>query len=95
MIHGSEGSHTYWLREHGVPGVLAGVEDVVIGGEHTMAEEVVFELLPSFFGRIAVGGGGRNSDKEDIGRDAQRRGAMPSGAVGDHGGADLRGGVVR
>ena len=46
MIHGSEGSDTAWLCEHGVPGVLAGVKDVLIGGEQAVAEEVVFKVLP-------------------------------------------------
>ena len=62
MVHGSERSDTAWLSEHGVPGVLAGVEDVLIGGEHLVAEEVVFEVLPGFFGGIALRRIGRRRD---------------------------------
>jgi hypothetical protein len=70
---------------------LAGVEDVLVGGEQAVAEEVVFEVLPGFFGGIAFGSSGGNIDQGDIGGDAQRLRAVPPGAVGDHGSMHLRG----
>ena len=90
MVHGGEGGDTARFIEHGVPGVLAGIEDILIGHEQAVAEEVVFEVLPGFFGGNAFGGGGRNSNQGDIGRDMQGLGAVPTGAVGDHGGGGVR-----
>jgi hypothetical protein len=71
--------------------VFAGIEDIVIGREDAMAEEVVFEVLPGFFGGIAFGRGGGDIDEGDVIGYAQRVRAMPCGAVGDHGGVDVRG----
>lgn len=56
-----------------------------------MAEEVVFEVLPGFFRRIAFWGSGGNSNQGDIIGDAQCLRAMPAGAVGDHGSLHLWG----
>ena len=56
-----------------------------------MAEEVVFEVLPGFFRRIAFWGSGGNSNQGDIVGDMQGLGAVPAGAIGDHGGVDLWG----
>jgi len=50
--------------------VLAGVEDVLIGGEQAVAEEVVLEVLPGFFRRIAFRSSGRNINQGDIVGDA-------------------------
>jgi hypothetical protein len=91
MLYGGEGGDAAGFCQHGVPGVLASVEDVLIGGEQAVAEEVVFEVLPGFFGRIAFGSGGRNINQGDIGGDAQRLRTVPADAVGDHGGVDLWG----
>jgi hypothetical protein len=66
IMHGGEGSDTACFIEHGVPGVLAGIEDILTGHEHTMAEEVVFEALPGFFGGIALWGVGRGINQGDI-----------------------------
>ena len=60
--------------------MLAGLEDILIGHEQAVAEEVVFEVLPGFFGVVAFGGQGRDIDQGDIGRNAQRLRAMPSRA---------------
>ncbi len=62
MVCGSERCDTAWLAGHGIPGVLAGIEEVGIGGENAVAEEVVFELLPGFFSGIAVRRVGRRRD---------------------------------
>jgi len=56
-----------------------------------VAGEVVFEVLPGFFGGIALWGVGRDIDQGDIGGNTQRLRAMPAGAVGDHSGVDLGG----
>jgi hypothetical protein len=71
--------------------MLAGIEDVFIGREQAVAEEVVFEVLPGFFGGIAFWGSGGNINQGDIVRETQRLGAVPSRAVGDHGSMHLRG----
>jgi hypothetical protein len=91
MIHGSERSDPAWLCEHGVPGVLASLEDILIGGKQAVAEEVVFKVLPGFFGRVAFGSIGRNREQGNIGGKAQRLGAVPAGAIGNDGGMDLGG----
>ena len=91
MVHGGEGGDAAGFIEHGVPGVLAGIEDVLIGHEHAVTEEVVFEVLPGFFGRIAFGRGRRDIDQSDIVGNAQRLRAVPPGTVGNHGGVDLGG----
>ncbi len=70
MLHGGEGGDPACFYQHGVPGILAGVEDVFIGGEQAVAEEIIFELPPGFFGGIAFWGGGRNINQGDIGGDA-------------------------
>jgi hypothetical protein len=85
MLGGGEGGNPACFCQHGVPGVLAGVEDVLICGEQAVAEKVVLEVLPGFFRRIAFGSGGRNIDQGDIVRDTQGLRAMPAGAVSDHG----------
>jgi len=51
-----EGGDTAWFIEHGAPGVLAGIEDILVGHEQAMPEEVVFEELPGFFGGTALWG---------------------------------------
>jgi len=91
MMHGGEGGDAACFIEQGVPGLLASLEDILIGHEQVVAEEVVFEVLPGFFGRIALWGIGRDSDQGDITGNAQRLRAMPAGAVGDHSGVDLGG----
>jgi len=91
MLHGSKGGDTAWVIEHGVPSVLAGLEDILIGSEQAVAEEVVFEVLPGLFGAIALWGVGRDIEQGDIAGNAQRLGAVPAGPVGDHGGVDMRG----
>ena len=91
MVHGGEGGDTAGFIEHRGPGVLAGIEDILIGHEQAMAEEVVLEVLPGFFGGIAFGGGGRDIDQGDIVGKAQRLRAVPAGAVSNHGGVDLGG----
>ena len=91
MSHGSEGSDPAGLGEHGVPGVLAGVKDVLIGGEQAVAEEVVFKVLPGVFGRVALWSIGRDSNQGDIVRKAQRLRAVPAGAIGNQGGMDMGG----
>lgn len=58
MVHSSEGSDAAWLVRHGLPGVLAGIEEIGVGGEDAVAEKVVPEVLPGFFGRIALRGVG-------------------------------------
>ena len=90
-VHGGEGGDPAWVIEHGVPGVLASIEDVLIGSEQAVAEEVVFEVLPGLFGWIALWGVGRDIDQGDIAGNAQPLRAVPAGAVGDHGGVDLGG----
>ncbi len=89
MVRGGEGGDPTRFIEHGVPGVRAGIEDILIGHEQAVAEEVVFEVLPGFFGGIALWGVGRDSDQGDIGGNAQLLRTMPAGAVGDHSGVDL------
>jgi hypothetical protein len=42
--------------------MLAGVEDIGVGGEDEMAEEVVLEVLPGLFGWIVVRRVGRRRD---------------------------------
>jgi hypothetical protein len=54
MLHGGEGGDTAWLTRHGIPGVLTGVEDVGVGWEDEVTEEVVLEVLPGFFSGIAL-----------------------------------------
>jgi hypothetical protein len=77
--------------EHRVPGVLAGIEDILIGHQQAVAKEVVLEVLPGFFGGIACWGGGRDIDQGDMVGQAQGLPALPASAVGDHGGVDLGG----
>jgi hypothetical protein len=91
MVHGGEGGDTARFIEHGVPGVLAGIEDILIGHEQAVAEEVVFEVLPGFFGGIALWGVRRDIDQGDIAGNAQLLRTVPSGAVGNHGGVDMGG----
>ena len=91
MLHGGEGGDAARFCEQGVPGVLAGVEDVLVGSEQAMAEEVVFEVLPGFFSRIAFRGSRWNRNQGDIVGQAQGLRAVPAGAVGDHGRMDLWG----
>ena len=62
MVRGSERCDTAWLAGHGIPGVLAGIEEVGVGGENAVAEKVVFEVLPGFFGGIALRRIGRCRD---------------------------------
>lgn len=69
----------------------AGLEDILIGSKQAVAEEVVFKILPRFFGRVALWGIGRDSDQGNIVGNAQRLRAVPSRAIGDHGGMDLGG----
>ena len=88
-VHGGEGSDTACFIEHGVPGVLSGIEDILIGQEHTIAEEVVFEILRGFFGGIALWDVGRDIDQGDIAGNAQLLRTVTAGAIGDHGGVDL------
>jgi hypothetical protein len=71
--------------------VLAGIEDILIGREHAMAKEVVFEVLPGFFSGIAFGRSGRDIDQSDIVGNVQRLRAVLAGAVGDHGSMHLWG----
>jgi len=54
-----------------IPGMFACIEDIVIGMEDAMAEEVVFEVLPWFFGGIAFGCGGGDIDEGDVVGNAQ------------------------
>lgn len=89
MMHSGEGSDAAWLARHGIPGMLAGVEDVGVGGEDEMAEEVVLEVLPGLFGWIAVRRVRRRRDEGDVVRGFQFGGTMPAGAVGDDCGMDL------
>jgi hypothetical protein len=91
MLHGSEGGDAACFCQQGVPGILAGVEDVLIGGEYTVAEEIILEVLPRFFGGIAFWGNGGNINQGDIVREAQVLGTVPAGAVGGHGSRDLWG----
>ena len=91
VVHGGEGGDPAGFLEHGVPGVLAGLEDILIGGKHAVAEEVVFKVLPGFFGRVAFGAIGRDGNQGDIGGNAQCLRAVPSGAIGEYGGMDLGG----
>ena len=91
MVHSSEGSDAAWLVCHGLPGVLAGIEEVGVGGEDEMAEEVVLEVLPGFFGWIALRGVGRRKDERDVLWYFQFGRTMPTGTVGDDGGMDLWG----
>ena len=91
MVHGSEGSDPAGFVEHGVPGMLAGLEDILIGGKQAMAEEVVFKVLPGFFGRVAFGSIGRDSDQSDIVGHAQGLRTVPAGAIGNHGSVDMGG----
>lgn len=51
--------------------MFACIEDIVIGMEDAMAEEVVFEVLPWFFGGIAFGCGGGDIDEGDVMGNAQ------------------------
>jgi hypothetical protein len=91
MVGGGKRGETACFIEHGVPGVFAGSEDILIGHEQAVAEEVVFEVLPGFFGRIALWGIGRDIDQGDIARNAQRLRTVPACAVGDHGGVNMGG----
>jgi hypothetical protein len=91
MLRGSEGGDPACFCQHGVPGLLAGVEDVLVGGEQAVAEEVVLEVLPRFFRRIAFRSNGGNINQGDIVGDVQVVGAMPAGAIGNHGSMDLWG----
>ena len=62
MVHSGEGSDAARLARHCIPGMLAGVEDISVGGEDEMAEEVVLEVLPGLFGWIAARRVGRRRD---------------------------------
>jgi hypothetical protein len=91
MLYGSEGGDAACFCQHEVPSVLADVENVLVGGEQAVAEEVVFEILPGFFRRIAFRGNRGNFNQGYIVGDTQILGAMPAGAVGDHGSMHLWG----
>jgi hypothetical protein len=66
MVRGGKRGDTACFIEYGVPGVFAGSEDFLIGHEQAVAEEVIFEVLPGFFGRIALWGIGRDIDQVDF-----------------------------
>jgi hypothetical protein len=85
LLGGGEGGNPACFCQHGVPGLLAGVEDVLIGGEQAVAEKVVLEVLAGFFRRLAFGSGGENINQGDIVGDARGLRAMLAGAVSDHG----------
>jgi hypothetical protein len=62
MLHSGGRSDAAWLARHGIPGLLACVEDIGVGREDKMAEEVVLEVLPGPFGGIALRRVGRRRD---------------------------------
>lgn len=55
-----------------------------------MAEEIILEILPWFFGGIAFRCVGWGGDKGDVMGYFQVSRIMPSRPVGDHGGMDVR-----
>jgi hypothetical protein len=91
MVHSGEGSDAARLICHDLPGVLAGVEEVGVGRKDEVAEEVVLEVLPRFFGRIALRGVGRRRDERDVLWCFQFAGPMPAGTVSDNCCMDMRG----
>lgn len=81
MIHSGEGLDAPLFCGHGVPGVVAGIEYIIIGLENAMAEEIILEELPWFFGGVAFRRVGGDADERDVFRHFQSIAAMPSGTI--------------
>ena len=89
MVHFGKRSDASWFGHHGVPSMLACVEDAFIGREDLVAEEVVLEVLPRFFGSIAFRRIGRDGNEGNIVGNFQGIGSMPGRAVYDHRHVDM------
>lgn len=66
MASCSKGRDSSCFLHEVIPCVFAGIKDIPVGMEDAMAEEVVFEVLPGFFGGIAFGCSGRDIDESDV-----------------------------
>lgn len=80
LIRGQGSDPTGFVEEF-LPGVAGGGNNVLVGVKDSSAEEVGFEILPDFFGRIEVGGGGRERDEGEVGGNREERGHMPTGSI--------------
>ena len=94
----AEGHDPPGLIDERVPGVAAVVEDVGVGGEHSVRKPVVAHELPDVLDRVELGRARRQRQEADVvGNDEIVR-AVPAGLVeqqhgvstGRHGGGDLR-----
>lgn len=87
----ADGHDAQRLVDETVPCVSAVIDDVVIGFEDAVRQQVVAHELPDVFRRIEFWGARRQSDEGDVGRNDEFRREMPSGAIEDENG--VRAGV--
>lgn len=80
-----------WLIDDGVPGLAAQVEELVIGGEDAVGEEIVAHELPEVFDRVQLGRFWRERQEGDVLRDLKGLGHVPSGLIENEDGVLARG----
>ena len=69
------------LSDEPVPGVTAGVEDVLIGLEDAAGEPVLAQVLPDVLDRVEFGRSRRQQDDREVLGNLQLVGPVPTGAV--------------
>jgi len=86
-----DGHDAPWLVDDGVPSLAAQVEELVIGGEDSVGEEIVAHELPEVFDRIQLGRFWRQRQEGDVLRDLEAFGHVPSGLIENEDGVFARG----
>ena len=78
-----------------VPGLAAGLHDVVVSCEDGIGQPVVAQELPDVFDGVQLGTFWRQGEEGDIVWHAQRRGGMPARLIEDQHGLRATGDMAR
>src|SRR3954463_7212817 len=83
----ADGAYAFGIVDQEVPGLSAGVDDVVVGVPDPGAELVLAQVVPDVFHRVQLGTVGRQGKQGEIGRHLQLLAPlMPASPVADQDG---------
>src|SRR3979409_665613 len=67
----ADGAYAFGIVDQEVPGLSAGVDDVVVGVPNPGAELVLTQIVPDVFHWVQLGTVGRQGEQSEIGRHLQ------------------------